>query len=222
MQSMILFAAALMGAAVNGFVLPRETKATDCGSTSNIKYTVVKGDTLTSIAKKFKSGICNIVSVNKLANPNLIELGATLIIPENCSNPDNKSCVSTPAEPTETCVPGLPGSYTIVSGDTLTNISQDFNITLDSLIAANTQIENPDAIDVGQIITVPVCPSSQCEAVGTYNIVAGDLFVDLAATYHTTIGQIKALNNNVNPSKLKVGQQIILPQDCKNVTTAVA
>ena len=199
-----------------------ETNATVCGSTSSTTHTVVKDDTLTSIAEQYKSGICDIASVNNIANPNLIDLGAVLTIPENCVTPDNESCIPKPVEATETCVPGLPGSYSVVSGDTLTAIASDFNITLNSLIAANTQIADPDVIDVGQVINIPVCPSSQCESVGTYNIVAGDLFVDLATTYHTTIGQIKALNGNVDPSKLAIGQQIILPQGCKNVTTAVA
>ncbi|EME41175.1 carbohydrate-binding module family 50 protein [Dothistroma septosporum NZE10] len=218
MQS-ILFAAALMSAAVNGFVLPGETTSTAvCGSTSFTNYTVAHGDTLTTIAQKFNSGICDIASVNDITNPNFIETGAVLSIPTNCVTPDNTTCLPPATEVTETCVAGLPGTYSVVSGDTLSAIAKDFNITLAALEGANTQIANPDVISIGELINIPICPNSQCATVGTYIIVSGDLFVDLATTHHTTIGQIKALNNNVDPESLAIGQQIVLPQNCMNIT----
>ena len=208
--------AAFNGAApVNG-TLP-------CGANSTTTYTVASGDTLNQISSRTGAGVCDIAVASNITNINLINLGQVLFIPA-CTGPiDNTTCVAVPEKnATETCVPGLPSTYTIVSGDTLTAIAKDFNITLPSLIAANSQIANPDVIDVGQVINIPVCPNSQCSTVGTYSIVSGDIFFDLATKYHTTVGQIKALNPTVNVTAIAVGQQIILPQDCKNVTTAVA
>ncbi|KAI5358592.1 Putative LysM domain-containing protein [Septoria linicola] len=193
-----------------------------CGATSSSTYTVVSGDTLTSIASASGAGVCDIAAANNITNINLINAGQILTIPVGCTSVDNSTCVPAPEpEATETCVPGLPSNYIVRSGDTLTAIAKSFNITLDSLIAANTQIANPDVIDVGDVINVPVCPSSQCDIVGTYSIVAGDLFVDLAKAHGSSVGQILALNPSVVPESIAVGQQIILPQGCKNVTTAV-
>jgi spore coat assembly protein SafA len=45
--------------------------------------------------------------------------------------------------------------YTVQTGDTLFNIARRFNIDLESLIAANQQIENPDLIFPGQRICIP-------------------------------------------------------------------
>jgi len=45
--------------------------------------------------------------------------------------------------------------YTVQPGDTLFNIARRFNISLQSLIAANPQIKNPDLIFPGQRICVP-------------------------------------------------------------------
>lgn len=194
-----------------------------CGASTIANHTVVEGDTLGKLAFTFNTGICDIAALNNIDNPNLIILGNTLQIPENCARPDNTTCnPDRETTPTETCVPGLPSTYTVKSGDTLNNISKDFNITLQSLIAANSQIVNPDLIFPGQVINVPVCPNSQCEIVGTHTIQSGDLFVDLAKRYGSRIGQIKALNANADPEKLQPGQVIVLPQGCRNVTTAVA
>lgn len=251
MKSYIFAAAALVSAVANGAVIRREEDCDEpkaptygssshhgtnqtsgqgsngtlpCGATSSTTYTVVAGDTLTTISTATGAGICDIAAASNVTNVNLITPGQVLTIPQGCTLPiDNTTCIATPDIPaTETCVAGLPSTYTIVSGDTLTAIAKDFNITLDSLIGANTQIANPDAISVGQVINVPVCPNSQCAVVGTYTIVSGDLFVDLAATYKTTIGQIKALNPTVNATAIPVGQQIILPQNCANVTSTAA
>lgn len=45
--------------------------------------------------------------------------------------------------------------YTVQSGDTLFLIAQRFNVSLDSLIAANPQIANPNLIFPGQRICIP-------------------------------------------------------------------
>ncbi|KXT10116.1 hypothetical protein AC579_9711 [Pseudocercospora musae] len=201
----------------------RFKNSTICGASGFANYTVKSGDTLTSIAKNFSSGICDIAATNKITNPNLIILGQSLLIPLNCTKPNNSTCLPPPApNATATCVAGLPNAYNIRSGDTLTNIAKDFNITLNSVLGANPNITNPDLIQVGQIINIPTCPKSSCKSVGTYTIVSGDLFIDLATKYHTSIGQIKALNPNVDPTKTQPGDLIILPKDCRNSTSAVA
>lgn len=192
-----------------------------CGSVSSTNYTVIAGDTLTTIAEKYASGICDIASVNSLDNPNLITPGQNLIIPTNCTTPDNTTCVPEQTEGTQWCVPGVGSSYIVQSGDTLSAIATNFNLTLQAIINANPQIENPDVIEVGQVVFVPICPASQC-IVQTYYIESGDIFYDLAQTYGSTVGQLLSLNTGVNVTNLQVGQQIILPWNCRNVTTAVA
>lgn len=116
-----------------------------------------------------------------------------------------------------TCVPGPPSTYDVRTNDTLSSIAINFNITLDALVAVNTQIENIDLIFPQQIINVPICPNSQC-TFSTHVIRSGDIFFDLAATYGSTTGQILAANVGVDPAALQVGQQIVLPLGCGNFT----
>jgi LysM repeat protein len=50
------------------------------------------------------------------------------------------------------CPAGFQGRYTVVSGDTMFLIAQRFGVSLDSLIAANPHITNPNMIFPGTVL----------------------------------------------------------------------
>ncbi|KAL1621066.1 hypothetical protein SLS56_009371 [Neofusicoccum ribis] len=182
--------------------------------TSTQQYVIQAGDTLTKIAKQFNRGICDIFNANNLTNPNFIVAGDTLTIPPQVCNPDNTSCLGPQTTPTATCINGGPGFYIVQKGDTLSALSYLYNITLDSIIAANTaNIPDPDVIEVGQAVNIPVCARSQC-TISPFTIRAGDVFVDLAREFMSSAGQILALNPGVDPNALGVGQVITLASYC--------
>lgn len=58
-----------------------------------------------------------------------------------------------PAPPTP--APAPQQTYTIQSGDTLSGIAQQFNVTQDALLAANPSITDPNEIYAGQVLTIP-------------------------------------------------------------------
>jgi LysM repeat protein len=60
---------------------------------------------------------------------------------------------SGPSESTTT-LPIFSESYTIQSGDTLSEIAQIFGVSVDDLISFNA-ISDPDAIEAGQVLKVP-------------------------------------------------------------------
>ena len=189
--------------------------ALPCGANSTVTHTIVAGETLGSLATLYNSGICDIASFNNIANPNLVTPGQELRIPSGCTTPDNTSCLPPPAPAVNaTCAVAASSAYIVKSGDTLSNIATNYNITLDALVGANQQIENIDLIFPGELINVPVCAGSQC-LVKTYNIKSGDTFFDLAGKSGTTVGNIEGVNPAVDPTKLAVGQQILLPNHCK-------
>lgn len=61
---------------------------------------------------------------------------------------------STPTPPTIPTPPKA-GTYTVVAGDTLSNIAFSLKVTLAALRTANPQITDPDSIEIGQILKVP-------------------------------------------------------------------
>ena len=102
--------------------------------TENI-YTVVKGDTLYSIARKFNVSVDNLKNINKLTN-NTLSIGQTLKIP-------GSTIVQTPSKLT----------YTVKSGDTLYNIARIYNTTVDTIKSLNNLTDN--TLSIGQTLILP-------------------------------------------------------------------
>lgn len=101
-------------------------------------YTVVSGDRLFRIALRYNTTVQAILNANPwISDPNLIFPGWVITIPGG---------------------PGIPPTggqtYTVVAGDTLSNIAFRFNTTTAALLSANTWITNPDLIFPGWVITI--------------------------------------------------------------------
>jgi nucleoid-associated protein YgaU len=113
-------------------------------------YTVKNGDTLWSISEQFyKTGYNwgDIQTANKLTDADYVESGVKLVIP-----------VVTPIMPQEMAAQtAKPKTYTVVAGDTLWDVAvKTYNDGYKwSDIAAASKLENPDAIEAGQVLTLP-------------------------------------------------------------------
>ena len=94
-------------------------------------YTVKKGDSLYSIAKKFNTSVNNIQNLNNLKTTSL-SIGQKLKIPQTSPN-------------TET-------TYTVKSGDNLYSIARKYNTTVDSIKKKNNLKSN--LLSIGQKLII--------------------------------------------------------------------
>lgn len=164
--------------------------------TGTIVYTVKSGDTLSSIARNYSTTVNSIVSLNpSITNPNLIYPGEQFIISID-SNTSSSSVV-----------------YTVVRGDTLSEIAARYNTTVSKLVTDNN-ISNPNLIYPGQriVISVDTIPSlgNECGKI-LYTIRRGDTLSEIAARYDTTVNEIATLNNISNPNLIYAGNIIRVP-----------
>lgn len=180
------------------------------------------------LAEEFGVGICDIVAASGIEDPNIVNIGQELTIPPPTDTPDDSSCLPPPPPPaTETCVLGGPDRL-VIPDDGLSAIqaANFLNITVEAFTAANTATlaANLTAEEAavanltgGSVMTVPVCPSSQC-TISQGTVQAGDIFDSIAAAAGSTTGQILALNPGIDRFNLAVGQTFTLPSNCQSVT----
>ena len=100
-------------------------------------------------------------------------------------------------------------TYTVVSGDTLSEIAVKYNVTLAELMNVNS-IKNPNLIYVGQVLKIPSANSAKSTTTNskniTYTVVAGDTLSEIAAKFGTTIAAIASLNKISNVNEIYIGQ----------------
>lgn len=106
-------------------------KASDVENEENtISYTVQKGDSLYSIARKYDTTIDRIKDLNNLTT-NLLSIGQVLLIPTDTN---------------------LETTYTVKKGDSLYSIAKKYNTTVDRLKQLNNLTSN--LLSIGQILIV--------------------------------------------------------------------
>ena len=174
-----------------------ETPSTPEKPTENgtIIYTVKSGDTLSKIAREYGTTVNSIVSLNpSITNPNLIYPGEQFTISVNTTT--SSSLV-----------------YTVVRGDTLSEIAATHDTTVSKLVIDNN-ISNPNLIYPGQRLIIyngnTTNFGNECGKV-LYTIKSGDTLSKIAARYDTTINEIATLNNISNPNLIYAGNIIRIP-----------
>lgn len=90
-------------------------------------YSVQAGDTLSAIAAQYGTTVSNLVTINRIADPNLIFVGQVVEVQ-------------------------LP-AYKVLVGDTLGTIASRFGLTVTKLAATNG-ISNPNSVGVGRMLNV--------------------------------------------------------------------
>ncbi len=166
------------------------------------EYTIKSGDTIYKLAMKYNTTVEAILRVNPGINPNNLQIGQRICIPESGSGPGPRCPVGT-------------FEYTIRSGDTIYNLAMKYNTTVEAILRVNPGLD-PNNLRVGQSICIPgqTPPKPRCP-VGTfeYTIKAGDSIYNLANKYNTTVEAILRVNPGLNPNNLQIGQMICIPRD---------
>ena len=95
-------------------------------------HIVKSGDTLYKISNFYGVPIEKLVLDNQISTPNKLTIGQNIVIDVDKIN------------------------YTVKNGDTLYKISKMFDIPLSDIIESNPEITNPNALNVGQVVVIPL------------------------------------------------------------------
>lgn len=176
----------------NGAPTPAPKPVEPAPAPSTNEYTVVRGDTLSGIGAKFGVDWRSIASANGIGSPYTIFPGQKLRL--------SGGSVPAPAP--------SGGSYTVVSGDTLSGIAAKFGTNWQTLQQMNG-IGDPNRIFPGQVLKVPGGGSAPAPAPApsrTYTVQRGDTLSGIAAKFGTSWKTLQSINGLPDANKIYPGQ----------------
>jgi len=185
-------------------------------------YTVVPGDSVSSIAGRYGVSTASVLALNGLSWKSLIFPGQVLKLSTSSSAAAHAAPVAA----------GSGGRYTIVRGDTISAIAARFGVTTQAVLTANG-LGWSSIIYPGQTIAIPsggaplaiqtvssVTPVTSAPAASShtpqaattsYTIVAGDTISAIAARFGTTSAAILAANGMGSSTIIYSGRTLIIP-----------
>lgn len=195
--------------------------------TSTSTYTVVKGDSLWTVAKKHGVTVNELASANNLRSNTVLQLGQRLIVPAKATARTSAGTAATaPAGATAPAPDAGGASYTVRSGDSLVAIAKAHATTPATLRALNNL--RSDTVRVGQVLTLPTGVSVAEEPVtanrpsaqpprssggGGYKhtVAPGETLGAIARKYEISVGELATANQIANPTKIRPGQELTIP-----------
>ncbi len=145
-------------------------------------YTVLSGDSLYAIARKFGTTVDELKRLNNLTS-NLLTIGMRLKVGENKVVDE--------------------ATYVVQAGDSLYAIARKFGITVDELKRENNLVSN--LLSIGQVLKIP-----NPDNVTIYTVKSGDNLYAIAREFGTTVDELKRVNN-LTSNLLSIGQKLMIP-----------
>jgi peptidoglycan endopeptidase LytE len=132
---------------------PSSTPASALATTQTIwrttTHTVKRGESLSSIAKKYKVSLSSLLQLNRIKKSKTIQPGQVLVVRRV-----KQTVAVTPAiEPTPIVSGTQKTYYTVKFGDTIESIARNFGISIDTLRSSNLLFDN--RLRMGQTLVIP-------------------------------------------------------------------
>ncbi|MEZ4664297.1 MAG: LysM peptidoglycan-binding domain-containing protein [Caldilineaceae bacterium] len=174
-------------------------------------YTVTAGDSVTGIAELFGVTPDVIRELNFLTTDN-VQPGQILRIPRQ------PGTATTASESTSSTSESGPYEHVVQAGDTLNDISLQYDVSAAEIIAANN-LSAPDNIFVGQQLVIPGYQPGEGESTTSvesngqvvYVVQPGDQLFAIAERFGVATADIISANGIQNPGLLRIGQRLIIP-----------
>lgn len=179
-------------------------------SNAAVQYTVKKGDTPYSIAKKFNVSHDDLMRVNAISAKRL-QPGSKILIPVHSKKKGSKSTVSKNAvtpdadvEKEQSCVENAEGKepfHIVRKGDTISSLSRMYGLTPRELMELNHLPSTK--LRVGQKIALHRVDPAE------YTVQRGDTLWEIAQRFHLTPDELIEINA-LESDRVKPGQKIVL------------
>lgn len=182
------------------------------GLPSYATYRVRKGDTLSTIASRYRTSVRSIMAANHLNSKRYIKAGSQLKIP----TAKRYAASSTQRDKKAASTTSPPARYRVKKGDSLWKIARRYNATTKEIQSLNRL--HTSRLSIGQMLKIPGGSTSSRTRTAkvrnrpsSYQVQKGDSLWKIARRYNTTTSAIQSLNG-LNNTGLSIGQVLKIPQ----------
>ncbi len=178
-------------------------------------HLVAKGETLSSIAKKYGIPTSEIAKLNKIPQSAHLKPGTALFLPypspKTVASAQSKPAMG-PAKPTKATSkidPRAPILHTVQKGENLFSIANRYGTTVHAIQKLNNF--NTINLTIGQILQIPVESASAAKplvALKKYEVKKGDSPTSIARTHKMPIERFLSINNLTEKTRLLPGQKV--------------
>lgn len=173
---------------------------------SYIYHRVRYGETLSTIARRYRTGVSSIMRANNLRRSNYIVAGKILKIPLSGSTTYRHANTKQSSHK-------LPATHVVKSGDSLYNIAKRYGSTTNKIQQANN-LHSTD-LYIGQVLRIPgngekglPSPSKAAKTYKIYQVKNGDTPFNIAQEHNMSMERLLRINHLSGNSKIFPGQTL--------------
>lgn len=191
-----------------------------------ITHTVRAGESLYSISQRYGVRLTDLRNWNNISIGNdVVQLGSKLIIASESEASASLASQKTPEKSSENQhTKSL--THKIVKGETLAQIADDYNVTVETLKKANN-IKRTSSIVAGQVLTIPSSGAAAtlaakssapvhekqsarltASAVKYHKVKKGENLSEIAALYGVKDDEIRSWNPSIKKDRIIAGEQL--------------
>jgi len=174
-------------------------------------HKVARGESVYSIAKKYRTTTGAIISLNSLNKGAITRLrpGTNLKIPITTRQSASKQWPASHKAKNVSC----PATYQVKKGDTLSAVAKRFGTTVSKIRGLNGLKDN--RLNIGQTLILSPKESTKASAPRerTYRVVKGDSPYSIAAKNDISLNQLLRLNNLRADSAIYPGQVLVVSSE---------
>jgi membrane-bound lytic murein transglycosylase D len=171
-------------------------------------HRVVFGETLSTIARKYRTSTVAIARANNISRKNFIVAGKILKIPQAGQSSSQLASY----EPKTFTPDRTTTRHRVKRGDSLWNIARKYDTTVHKIMAHNQLSGN--TLRIGQVLQIPERPGSGASVAkaGTsvYHVKRGDSPFTIAMQHNMPVSRLLRLNQLTASSKIYPGQELYI------------